>query len=935
MANYNGGAGNDSFNVGAEADIIVGGNGTDSVSYSNSNQGINVDLRTGQGQGGDASGDTLTGIEVLTGSSLDDTLLGASGNNTLDGGAGTDSVWGMEGHDFLHGRAGNDSMMGGDGEDCLWGGQGNDWLYGGNGNDLIEAGTGDDHLWGGSGWDVFVFGANDGFNRINDFDPTRDRISVEQFAANYDFFDVSISVQGDSTLVAFAGTEIFIDNIAPNQILEEHFNFGADFPQGGVGSQTFNAIDGAQNTFCGGDGGDILNGGSGHDTASYWNSNAAVDVNLATNTVSGGHAQGDTLSSIEGVVGSAHNDQITGNAADNIFHGGAGDDTMEGGAGSDELFGGAGFDTCSYSNSTSAINVNLASNVALGGDAQGDTFSSIEGIIGSSQNDFIVGTGGGEILNGGNGSDTIEGGFGADNLLGGAGTDCLSYSGSNLGVIVNLAANTASGGDAEGDIISGFESVIGSAQNDVIVGESGANAMVGGAGTDSVWGLDGDDFLYGESGDDTLMGGTGVDTMEGGIGVDWLYGEDGNDTIIAGNGDDNLWGGVGFDIFKFDNSDGSNQINDFKLGIDKIEFDVSSFSFSDVVVADLGGSALITFGETELVLNGVNAGILTSESFVIDDDPHTFIGNVNGEQLTGSGAAETFVGGGGADVIKGGAGIDIASYWNSGAAVTIDLSTTTGTGVGGDAQGDQLTGIEEIIGSSFDDTITGSAGNNFFEGGAGDDTIDGGAGSDFLCGGAGGDVLRGGAGTDVVTYWNSELAVTVDLAAGVGVNGDAAGDTYSGIESVIGSENNDTIFGEAGANSVVGGRGSDSIFGQGGDDYLFGQEGNDSISGGAGNDTMSGGNGIDSFWAGGGSDVMTGGSGGDWFIFESGDDTNTITDFEIGSDILALGSGAATFADLTLTQNGAGATVISFSNVQLLLEGIDAASISADSFAFI
>ncbi|WP_419737540.1 hypothetical protein [Pseudomonas sp. COR18] len=61
-------------------------------------------------------------------------------------------------------------------------------------------------------------------------------------------------------------------------------------------------------------------------------------------------------------------------------------------------------------------------------------------------------------------------------------------------------------------------------------------------------------------------------------------------------------------------------------------------------------------------------------------------------------------GGAGADVLNGGAGTDTASYANSTAGVTVNL--VTGTGVGGDAQGDTLMGIESVVGSAFNDTLT-------------------------------------------------------------------------------------------------------------------------------------------------------------------------------------------------------------------------------------
>ena len=97
----------------------------------------------------------------------------------------------------------------------------------------------------------------------------------------------------------------------------------------------------------GGAGADRLDGGPGYDKAAYTGSNTAVTINLATGLISGGHAQGDTYVSIEGVIGSAHDDTLTGLASGiAILYGGPGDDTLlAGGHGNHQLYGDDGDDT--------------------------------------------------------------------------------------------------------------------------------------------------------------------------------------------------------------------------------------------------------------------------------------------------------------------------------------------------------------------------------------------------------------------------------------------------------------------------------------------------------------------------------------------------------------------------------------------------------------
>ncbi len=149
----------------------------------------------------------------------------------------------------------------------------------------------------------------------------------------------------------------------------------------------------------------------------------------------------------------------------------------------------------------------------------------IENVASGSGNDIITGIGIANYLDGGAGNDTIEGAGGADTLLGGLGLDTLSYAGSPGGVFVNLITNTASGSDAQGDVISGFENLTGSAFDDYLVtGNITGNAtitMIAGAGNDLVI-MNASTVGNGGAGNDTLVlqgvgnyviGGAGDDTF--------------------------------------------------------------------------------------------------------------------------------------------------------------------------------------------------------------------------------------------------------------------------------------------------------------------------------------------------------------------------------------------------------------------------------------
>jgi len=122
-----GGDGDDTLTGGVGADKLDGGDGIDTENYSGSGEGVTVTLGNATAQsGGEAAGDTLSGIENVTGSAQADTLTGDAGDNVLTGGAGDDT---------LSGGAGNDTLLGGDGDDTLTGGAGDDTLDGGTGHD--------------------------------------------------------------------------------------------------------------------------------------------------------------------------------------------------------------------------------------------------------------------------------------------------------------------------------------------------------------------------------------------------------------------------------------------------------------------------------------------------------------------------------------------------------------------------------------------------------------------------------------------------------------------------------------------------------------------------------------------------------------------------------------------------------------------------------
>lgn len=185
-------------------------------------------------------------------------------------------------------------------------------------------------------------------------------------------------------------------------------------------------------------------------------------------------------------------------------------------------------------------------------------------------------------------------------------------------------------------------------------------------------------------------------------------------------------------------------------------------------------------------------------------------GGDSDDTLLGGTGVDRLVGGLGDDVIDGATGFDTVIYTGLSAGVTVDLSQSTQQDTGA-AGMDTLLRIENLIGSSFDDTLTGNFNRNRLEGGNGADMIDGGDGNDTLLGGGGEDMLFGGAGADRLV-------------------GGADADTLSGgaqRDRLEGGSGNDTLLGGADVDRLLGGNGDDILQGGAGTDFLFGGAGND------------------------------------------------------------------------------------------------------------
>ena len=213
---------------------------------------------------------------------------------------------------------------------------------------------------------------------------------------------------------------------------------------------------GGNDTLIGYDGDDVLEGGKGADEqfgsfgfdyVSYRSSGGGVAIDLNSGECFGGDAQGDRLYSIEGAFGTGYTDHLHGSDERNILRGeagadylvgyggndllagGGGNDLLRSGMGADELRGDAGTDYALYSGSGQAVTVDLAAGKGFGGEAEGDRFVSVEGVLGSSLGDRITGNAAANQLFGAYGADLIAGGGGADQFFySGAGDSSVATS---------------------------------------------------------------------------------------------------------------------------------------------------------------------------------------------------------------------------------------------------------------------------------------------------------------------------------------------------------------------------------------------------------------------------------------------------------------------------------------------------------------------------
>ena len=915
-----GGGGDDFFLYSAQdtgADWVDGGEGFDTIQALADNTVLNLSF---------SALDTVQAprVEAIDGAGFEDVVIQVAASEQLD--LTTLNVTGIE---AIHGASGDETITGSRGEDRIIGLGGDDALSGGQGDDTLIGGAGDDTLTGGEGHDIAVFSG-----RFEDYSVTEDN----------GVFTLTDTTTGGDGVDRVTGVEVFrflgdapgaqdrtaqtVLHVAPDEITitAEH---GADLVAAedaesgaiiGAASArdanagetlTFTLDDDAGGRFAiDADDGDIrVIGALDFETAQSHTITIRVTdptglsvtrtAIIQISDVSGnfvGSEQSDTL------IASGESDTITGLGGDDLIMAGDGDDVILIGLddGVDQIDGGAGEDVILATSDNVVIGLGAGPNggealtqverIDSGGHANVTiqvadfgridfTAVTLDGVVridGGAEAEFIIASAGDDTVSGGAGNDTLDGGEGSDMLLLSGRLEDYTFETEDGGLSATDAQLARDGADH----ISGFETIRFAGEDEGLqdwsvdaIAQSlttGSQAeWTGDAGRDLFSGDGSANTARGNDGDDVILLGAGNDRGEGGAGRDLLEGGDGDDILIADGASAPSW------MFE-PSGDQSAQATWDGVSL-TLESPVGA---AMLTFADLGSS---NFSQVHVTarLNGVLVGVAT--------------GDIYGDQSNLS--------------IDFGLGVEFdelrveAVYYDFDAqaeALGPLFNVQYALDHARFGENDDPANGDMLVGGNGDDVLTGSSAWDVLLGGDGNDTIIASAGADRI---------DGGSGVDTLDFSQSASAVRIALdtldPASAGYFGDApetgvadrhatTGQEIINIESIIGSEASDFVFGAAAGTQADLGSGDD-VFDtrddRGGDDVVSLGAGEDTAFGGVGDDHLEGGDGGDVLHGGSGDDTLVGGAGADNLDGADGFDIADYSTSEVGVRVLLSANG--------------------------------------------
>lgn len=541
----------------------------------------------------------------IIGGPNDDYLLGTTANELIRGNKGNDYLISFGGRDTLKGGEGDDildatilgpiaegsfnvvsaivEMHGGEGKDLLLGGYFNDHLMGNKGMDTLDGGTGDDVLTGGWHGDTFSFNAGElgigsyigtfdgkseevlyssfGHDVVTDFGQGPDRLDLTSLTSQIGFGITDLDTTGFGVIDANDDLVDIVDGDMVIRIPHSVVLVKADVD----GNPVYTTKD-EESTI-------RLEGVTSISTA---------DIDIYGHVITGTNGDDDNVSNPR-VKGTINEDIIYGLDGNDDIRGLRGNDTIDGGAGNDTIIGGGNPDFEPFF-SYNIITGGAGDDTYIFKDGAWDYITDFESALvgGGDQLDFFTNYGfHREVWEGFDRND--------DGILNEI--DGLSIF-NDVGIGIGLGASAVI---LEGIFelsVNDFWELPPPPTVNFIEGTTGDDdgisnpALIGTADVDVIYGNSGNDLLVGLANDDQLVGGFDSDTLLGGAGEDFIYSAD---AVVTLNPDNILYfeGDSAEDTILFQMSndgplDSADYILDFEAGIDKLDFSLTDATLASV-----------------------------------------------------------------------------------------------------------------------------------------------------------------------------------------------------------------------------------------------------------------------------------------------------------------------------------------------------------------